>query len=51
MFINIKKLFKNKREFLIIIFLNGQILKIKNAIILNSILNILHKPKYDFWVH
>jgi hypothetical protein len=49
--INLKKLFKNKRENLIIVFLNGQILSIKVSIILINILNLIHKPKYDFWVH
>ena len=49
--IKLFKFFKNKREHLIITFLNGQILFIKLSIILNNLLNIIHKPKYDFWVH
>lgn len=48
---NLKKLFKNKRENLIIVFLNGQVLSVKISIILINILNVIHKPKYDFWVH
>jgi len=47
----ILKFFKNKRESLIICFLNGQVFYFKLAIIINNLLNILHKPKYDFWVH
>ena len=47
----IKTYIKNKRENLVIVFLNGQILHHKISIILTSILNIIHKPKYDFWVH
>ena len=42
---------KYKKENLIIVFLNGQILNIKVSLIINSLLNIIHKPKYDFWVH
>jgi hypothetical protein len=47
----VKKFMKLKKENLIIIFLNGQILHIKISLIINSLLNVLHKPKYDFWVH
>jgi hypothetical protein len=45
------KFFKEKREGLIVCFLNGQVLFIKLSIIINNLLNIFHKPKYDFWVH
>ena len=47
----IKKFFKNKQENFIIVFLNGQILYTKVSIILTFLLNIIHKPKYDFWIH
>jgi len=47
----LKKFFKNKKEKFIIIFLNGQILYTKISIVLTTLLNILHKPKYDFWMH
>lgn len=45
------KLFKNKKENLLIAFLNGQVLFSKVSIMLQNLLNIVHKPKYDFWVH
>ena len=45
------KFFKNKRENLIISFLNGQVFFLKVSIVVNNLLNIFHKPKYDFWVH
>lgn len=45
------KYFKNKKENLIISFLNGQVLFVKVLIILQNLLHIIHKPKYDFWVH
>ena len=47
----IRSFMKYKKENLIIVFLNGQILNIKVSLIINSLLNIIHKPKYDFWVH
>lgn len=47
----LSKFFKFKQENLLIVFLNGQILYTKISIILTLLLNIIHKPKYDFWIH
>jgi hypothetical protein len=47
----LKKFFKNKKENLIIIFLSGQILSVRLALVLSIFVFKINKTKYDFCVY
>jgi len=46
-----KQMLKYKKNYLIIVFLNGQIYYPYIAQIFTSFNKIISKPKYDFWIH
>jgi hypothetical protein len=49
--VKLRKFFKLKRENFIIIFSTGQILSIRLALVIHTMLKRIHKPKYDFNVN
>lgn len=47
----LRKFFKFKRENLIIVFLSGQIFYVRLSMIVSTLFNLIHFPKYDFTVN
>lgn len=47
----IKKNFKNKKNFFIVSFLNGQFFVSHIGIFINKLIKVFQRPKYDFIIN